>query len=454
MQASRSVDMAISISAKALFGFYGACLAASLIGSAWLAYKFGISPESIGLVLGWCTLAAASIYCVERRWWVVVLAIVLALRLGMAWATQGAPSENPDPRYYATLAQHLANGSDFVDVVDGVEFRAHAPRLYSYLLAAVYFVTGGSKLAPLLLNLAVDAATAFLIFRTAGRLGANTFGAASAGVLYAIWPHVVVGSAFAQKEGLACLLTIACVWTLAEQRMRPIRYGFFLGLLGMAQPAFFLMAAGFPLALLVRQRLAEVARFLAIAAAVTILVLVPQTIRNFYATGGFAPLTTGIGMNLYINAFGAYDFPDQFNHLPEAAWSKAMIGAGWTAITADPLSYATHQSKMMFITFALEHGQLWPLQGVAGLRLRPTDFLIIMQLPLIALWAGTAACLFYRRSDRLMIAILALVLIYTFTVSIWFEFGERHRAYLLPILLAWAATLLSARAPASAPTPG
>lgn len=104
--------------------------------------------------------------------------------------------------------------------------------------------------------------------------------------------------------------------------------------------------------------------------------------------------------------------------------------------------YLAYQAKAMFLGFGLEHDQFSYLQGSAP-KLAPEAFLLVMQLPLIALWAGAIASLRVRRDDRLMIATLSLMLLYTLTMSVWFEFGARHRAYLLPILLAWSATLFT-----------
>lgn len=425
----------------ALLGFFLSCALASIIGAGWLAWKFGVSGTAVVISFAWAVSAGLALTACQRRWWTLLAVIAVGLRLGMLWITHGNPSLTPDPHYYATLAQHLSHGRDFTDVVDGVQFRAHAPRLYSYLLTAFYFLTDGAKAAPLLLNTALDAGTATLIFLTARRIGAGQVGAAIAAALYLVWPHVVVQSVFAQKESLACALIMACVWTLASERRRPVQYGVCLGLLGMTQPAFFLMAAIFPVALLTRERWVAVARYLAIAAAVAVAALVPQTIRNWYATGGFAPLGTGAGMNLYINAVGAYQFPDQFNHLPEAEWSRAMLATGVAVIASDPIAYAAHQAKAMSLAFALEHAQLWVLQGVPGLRTAPTDFLLVMQVPLIALWGAAVGCLRRRPEAALMLGILALGLVYTFAIGIWFEFGARHRAWMLPVILTFAATL-------------
>jgi hypothetical protein len=122
-----------------------------------------------------------------------------------------------------------------------------------------------------------------------------------------------------------------------------------------------------------------------------------------------------------------------------------MVGEGLAIIANNPLVYAAHQSKMMFLAFALEHGQLLNLQALnPAPRLSPTAMLPVMQLPLLGLWAGASA--YFRKSPhRLIVAILALALVYTLTVSIWFEFGARHRAYLLPVVLACCASLLNRR---------
>ena len=57
------------------------------------------------------------------------------------------------------------------------------------------------------------------------------------------------------------------------------------------------------------------------------------------------------------------------------------------------------------------------------------------------MWTAAAACARSARRTDLMVAVWVLILLFTATVSVWFEFAARHRAYMLPIILAWAATL-------------
>jgi hypothetical protein len=440
----------IGASARALLLFFIGCLVAALVGSAWLALKFGVSLTAFGLALGWLGLAAACMVCIERRLWLPTILIVLALRVAMFLVTDGVVTSSPDPHYYDLLARELSQGRDYTDVIGGVPLRAHAPRLYSILLAGLYLVTDGSRFAPFILNGLVDSLTGLLIFTVGRQLGAGLKPAAAMGVLYVIWPHIVVSSAFAQKEGLACLLMMACVWILtlswADGRNRGVLYGLFLGLIGLSQPAWFPMVAGFPLAVAFRHRAGFVARFLAVAAVASILVLSPWIIRNWSATGGFIPLTSSFGWNLFANAARTTTFPEHLGHLSEAEWSRELAKAGIAIIAANPLAFAVHEAKMIAIGLALEHGYYLPLMRLQpSPSIAPKDFLVVMQLPLIAMWAGGAWCASERKGDGLIVGTLALALLYIATIGIWFEFGARHRAFLLPIILSWVATVLVAR---------
>jgi hypothetical protein len=430
-----------------MLAFYAGCVALAAICSGWLIWKFGASPTGIAIAIGWIAVVVGVVFSIEQReYWLVALAIV-ALRTAMFWITSGQPSQTPDPRYYAILAKSLSHGRDFTDHVDGVAFTAMAPRLYSYVLAGGYYVFGGADAAPYVINFAIDVLTALLIYQCARRLGARKDFALVGSALYLIWPNVVVSSSFAHKEGIASLLTLACVWTLLriwqDGRLRPVQFGILLGLLAMAQPAFFLMSATFSFVLLLKERPARVIRFVVIAAIASAVTLTPQIIRNWYTAGGFVPLTTGVGFNMYANATGALHFSPRYRDLPEAIWSNVMVREALKVIFAHPLNFALHQAKGLALGFGLEHYTYFSLQGVKNTRIRPVDFLPVLQLPLLALWTGALACLRYRRQDLFMVGILALALIYTLTIAIWFEFGARHRGYLLPILLPWIMAFVS-----------
>jgi hypothetical protein len=444
---------------QALFAFFVACIGASLVGAAWITYKFGVSPTALALVVAWAGMAAAAIYCIRLNRWAPALLIILGLRIGMFLVTHGLVTSTPDPHFYDVLARSISHGRDLRIITNGVVLRAHAPRLYSILLGGLFAVSEGSKIAPFILNGLLDLLTALLIYLCARRLDAGATAARLFGALYLLWPSVVVGSAFAVKETLGSPLVLACIWTLLctsqDGRQRGVQYGLFLGLLGLTQPAWFFMTAAFPLAIALRRRWSDVIRFLVVASLATILVLAPWVARNWVVTGGFVPLTTSTGFNLYTNAAGGLHFPARLNRLPELAWSNGMLAAGWAIIISNPIGYFAHEAKMMFTAFALEHAYYFNLEGLSTPpRISPKDFLPVMQLPLIALWAGAAAFFRSRSAPALMTAIFGIILLHLLTVSIWFEFAARHRAYLLPLLLVCCSTLLERRPVNVAPAEG
>lgn len=428
-------------------------LGLALVGLAWTMQKFGVSGSAAAALVAWLVLIACVAWLTLRQRYILAMGLVALARIGVYFLTDGAVPTSPDAHFYDSLARSLANGRELPTVIDGVTFLAHAPRLHAYLLAIVYFITNGSSAGPPILNFLFDGLTAAVIFRAGTYLGGDKRLSAVAALSYLLWPHVMLNSVFAQKESLACLLvTSACYLLLRawiEGKIQTIRYGILLGLLGFTQPAFFLMVGGLQLILFWRLRAIAVVRTIALTSLTATLTLLPWIIRNWILLDGFVPLTTGAGMNMYVNAAGNYDFPDQFNALPERVWNSRMLIAAFSIIVADPWVYTVHQVKMMSLGLGLEHMtyQVWETMKPPP-ALKAQDTILVTQSALIGLWALASALTYVRRSHTFFLLLFTLVFTYIATVAIWFEFGSRHRAYFLPLLLLWASTSAERAKPA------
>lgn len=419
------------------FGFV-----ASIACSFWLLFAFKYPINAILITLLWSLVIALNWLMIWRNNLVMVGVTSLALRFLMLCLSGGIAAITPDQVYYNALALSLSTGHDLPYLADGYAFFAHGPHLYPYLLAIVYFVTGQASVGPWLLNTMLDIVSAALIVRIAGELGATRKWAILSAVTFFCWPSVVSGAPFVIKETLAIAIAAwGFLLLLRAYRMQvfpSVRYGAMLGLLGMAQPAFFLMFCGLSLVVAGRIRLRKLAVSLIISAVTATIVLTPWIIRNLLMTGGFIPLTSGMGMNMFSNAGGGFDFPDHLRHLNEAEWARRMIGEGAALIASNPANFLLNQAKGIVLGFGLQHGNVAIMEGAIQ-SVAPHDFAPSLQVPLVILWAWSLLATFFH-ANRIVFALLCLIAAYTIGVSIWFEFGERHRAYLLPLLIPYAAS--------------
>lgn len=329
----------------------------------------------------------------------LVIALGLAARAALAVSLGGyiPPS---DATFYMTLAQHARDGSGlWIDnEVYGPNLRALFPPIYPLLLSVF-----GSAVA---LSAAFDSATAYLIYRLAGR---NPVAAA----IFFLWPTLILNSVVPQKESLVMLLVAALLYV-----RRASVFGLCGGLLALTQPALVF----FPLILSAMRGwkyAATVALFMA-------LTLSPWIIRNALVLGEFVPLTTGAGASLaYVANGGRHVSPSpEILALPEVARFAAV---GWDAlavILADPLAYLSQVGTdlgraFLFDTFTLE-------------RLRLASSVPVQVLHLLLLGVAVIGL---RNSDRPALLAVGLTLL----TMVWFEFGERHRYFLYPLVAVMAA---------------
>lgn len=445
-----------------LFVLFAAGLTLAALLGAYLVRARYSEVGATGVVTGLWLLAAALAWPLiakgsnKRRLWLLAAAlVVIASRILIHHVTHGAPLNGGDSRVYLDIASNLASGRGLVwdaasyppntiyAAVDGPYWAAYPP-LYLWLLAGALDVTGGPGLAPILLNSLIDLGAAALILVAGIRLGHARAGWAAA-YLYLIWPAILLASPLAQKEGLVLLLFMAQVhaWlSLVLERRADGRaillFGAATGGMALTQPALTAIAVPLVLAAWPWAKMRATLGFGIAAAAVAVLVLLPWAIRNQLLLGEPVLLTTSGGANLYLNALRIWTIPPEVAALPEAERMRAL---GWVAIdwiAANPVQYLTDRARNLFFAFALDVHSPWRLATInVPLRLSAYAFTLIAQLSMIALWAAAAASI-WRRLDGpriLLVTLVAACLAGMLAFNLWFEFGERHRVMLLPLLL-------------------
>lgn len=201
-----------------------------------------------------------------------------------------------DASYHDAWAREIAGGN----LMRGEPF-FRAP-LYAYWLASVYSLSGGSFLAPRLLQFILGALTPAMIFLLGRRLFGNA-GGVIAGLITAVYPVLIYFEGELLTETLftfLCTLSLLLLDVAARSR-KPALWllpGLSVGLALITRP---IVGLFIPLAVagciwLARRRVIAVAML----AAGLVIPVAPVTLHNYLVSGEFIPVVWQGGLNLYL----------------------------------------------------------------------------------------------------------------------------------------------------------
>ena len=421
-----------------------------------LISRWGFSIVGIGVLAAWAVLAGAgAIALLSRRpSWVLGLVLLSGLPpirfvVGMIAVGRMSPG---DPDIYPTIARQLLAGHGlYFDQMDmGVRVFALYPPAYPMLLAGWGALAGFSTASLLVLNLLIDAAAAWMVALIGKRLKAPEAGRAAA-FLYLAWPSTLFSAPLAQKEGLAILLVLvlAYVW-LGRADGRPggwrgaLALGVPAGLLALTQPGWAPLAALFGIGLAGRIGLRRMLGFGSAGAVVAGMVMLPWWVRNWLMLGAFVPLTSAGGIGLWIGnnpeATGNWmPQPASLYGLPELEFARRAGQMAQAWIVGHPIDFVRLNATKFFRAVGV--GQFGPYRFL--IMIPPiSQALAAMLLPLshgahILLLGGGAAALRVGRAPGVSTMVLLILACFAQLAlfGVWFEFGERHREFMTPLLL-------------------
>jgi 4-amino-4-deoxy-L-arabinose transferase-like glycosyltransferase len=244
------------------------------------------------------------------RWIIAIFLIAFAVRLGYVAVAERPPIS--DEQYYDGLAQALAAGEGYAG--GGVP-TAYWPVGYPAFLAFFYAVFGHYYLPVLIFQALLGAATAAALVLL-GREFGSPAAARAAGLIIALAPNQI---AYAARLFPAVVTAFALVGiALLVLKTRGFRgaacAGVATGAAALVAPV---MLVSVPAAIVAdsfrRLSFFKVVGRGVVVAAVALAVVAPWTYRNWRVFGGFVPISTNGGVNLWIgnnpNATGAYSYP-------------------------------------------------------------------------------------------------------------------------------------------------
>ena len=435
---------------------------------AWpsLAARWGVSTGGVALLLAWFGAVALAWMAGKRARLVpVILIVAVAARLAAAALSAGRVSPG-DPHSYLLLAEHLRAGTGlWIDEpYMGLRVVALYPPAYPLLLAGWSALFGVGALSLVVLGTLTDLASAGVIASIGARLGAPLAGR-RAGLLALLWPVALFDAPLAQKESLGVLLVLLLARLWLAERPAALALGAVAALLALTQPGWAPIAAMFGLAFGLRLGWVRLARTGVLAGLAAALVMLPWWLRNAVLLGAFVPLTSAGGVSLWIGnhagASGVWEpQPRAWHGLGELAYAARAAAEAKAWMLANPIA-CLHLNLAKFLR-ATGAGD-FALVRLAAMQPPLAPAIAALCFPLLqgaqlALWGGSVFAARWREDPalRAMLLLVAVGFAQILLVGVWFEFGERHRAFLTPLLL-----LLVARAgervrltlPASARSP-
>lgn len=248
-----------------------------------------------------------------------VLAVALVLRVTWALYVQQEPSTFGDPFIYLNTARGIVDGKGYHLLFSTLPTAFH-PIGYPGWLAGIVWVArslGLERHDTLLITLVqalLGTASVALVWAIARRLFDDRV-AIIAAALTACFPNLIFYTGLIYSETLYVFGILLAVWIVVRADWAPVPslpvialFGLVVGLTALVRP----FTLPLPLLLgvgLLRAgaRWADIARVVAIALGIAVLVLVPWTIRNSRALDSFVPVSTNLGDTLCLDySPGAY----------------------------------------------------------------------------------------------------------------------------------------------------
>jgi len=238
----------------------------------------------------------------KDRPWLIVLSVGLIFRLAYLIFFMLSPEWNhlvSDSLFHDRWAQEIASGN-----ITGSEVFFRGP-LYIYILGCIYSIFGHSLLAARIFGLIVGLISLFITYKIADRLFGNKT-ALIAGLIHALYPVVIFFESELLAVGLFTLLFELSILTLflALEKKR-YKYFIFTGLtIGLAAITRPVILGLLPIYLIVpfifKIDLAKNIIGSATILIITILLILPVTLRNLSVADDFVLISSTGGINFYI----------------------------------------------------------------------------------------------------------------------------------------------------------
>ena len=379
----------------------------------------------------------------RKNSFLLILGLSVALRLASAVYQGDAARVLPgvhDQISYHTLAARVLDGHGFSfgtgwwPATPADSPTAHWSYLYTLYLVAVYFVFGIHPLAARIIQAGIAGILHPWLCRRIGRRLLGERAGLIAALFAAVYGYFIYYAGALMTESffiLAVLWVMDCATELVSgaSRRRWILLGVALGSAVLLRQVFLLFIPflfawlGYALK---RERRPGLVSGIAAACLMVFLMIVPWTVRNYFAFRQFVLLNTNSGFAFFwgnhpmygtefipvLGDSGSYGklIPGELRNLSEAALDRELLRRGVSFVTEDPGRYLS-----LSMSRAKEYFKFWPARdsGLASNLGRLLSFGLF--LPLMALGIVTVSASIARRKiqDRGHLLLLLFAGVYT-----------------------------------------
>jgi 4-amino-4-deoxy-L-arabinose transferase-like glycosyltransferase len=432
---------------------------------ALLAAFVGLAKDpslgAVAITLGYALLVpvivAASRDGPQRWLWIgIVITSAIAVRIG-SLDLIGTAQLGADPMNYSNIARAILDGRGMItdDFRYGQGLRAYFPPLYPIILSGWWWVFGDSLWATLLLNLATALTTCWALASIGKRLGQAEAGRAAA-LIFLAYPAFAITAGVPNKEMqtmlLGALFVRAILMWEADGGERPWRhaaiFGILWALMALTQAALALMPPVVAAILIPRYGFTRLLGLGLRAIPFFVIVMAPWWIRNWLIFGQFVPFTTAAGFMLNVMLGEAkVPFPADIFTMPEPDRSGRIAGLALARIAEVPGEWIKNVISAFASGFGYEEGSISAYRHMTP-PISPQDRNMLtppLQFAWAAILGGAAlACRRIWREGRVdpVVSISLALLASICLINMWFEFGERHRYQLTPLIMLLAGTWL------------
>ncbi|MGD0766292.1 MAG: glycosyltransferase family 39 protein [Dehalococcoidia bacterium] len=399
--------------------------------------------------------------------WVTVI-FVVAVTARSLWVAHTHADPFADAQFYDRAAASLAEGKGYLNIFTQTATALWPPG-YSFLLAAFYRVFGSHLSIAWGINIVLGALTCALLYVIGNLIGGRKVGVL-AGLTLALLPGHVFYSSIVLSEVLFTFLAVAVMtlilWAVRKSAPGPpllIVIGVLVGASALVrgQGLLLIFVAGL-FWWLYTHDWARSLQWATVVMLTALAVIVPWSIRNYFAMKEFIFISTNDGVNLYMGnhegASGGFEYgaggsiTEQFGYLPpneqEAKSSNVMMREGLRFMFTHPIDeLGLTWSKLRYLYQSDDDSLVWIEAPEAGKPLANrqllADVLNDSYFAVLA-FAGVGLYSFRRRLRGAVSLPLIFVGVFTLGQMPFFGMSRFHYPMLPSFALMAAAGMVSA----------
>jgi len=394
-----------------------------------------------------------------------VLLAAAAVRLAWVGLSKWQPLPDDDAFRYDWFARNLAAGHGFIHL--NGEPTAFWPPGYPFLLAALYKLLGTNALWGQLLNAGLGVGVVALTYLV-GRRALSQRSALLAAALVAFFPSLVLFTGVTLSETAFTFFVLLILWILLQEQERRRPHLPSLALVGIVAgyaalirgQALLLPVIAIPFWWVASRNWRYTALRFAAVAAFTVLTVAPWTIRNALQMNAFVPISTNVGVDLWIGhhdgASGrneladelVYSHPDLDSVSREVVVNNEGFRRAFEFALQQPLTELQLLARKLFYLYYHDEeglrwneghgGQPWLSATVRSTLRALSDgyYYLVMALAL----AGSL--LLGRRLRRPGLLLAMATIVYWTAIHLVFCANPRFHAPVMPLVCLFAAVAL------------